>query len=145
MERKMWASMTVIRPRQTNPRTERQPSQQRQVSELARNWTRELIISWWKRMARKCEQACHSYKQGKPIHVQSTSWFNNVRSPSSIGIEPVSWLKPDQIEWKGNVSKRVIHMNKTNQSTYRDPVYSRTSALRVRSELNPWVDYHLRK
>jgi hypothetical protein len=49
----------------------------------------------------------------------------DVSSPSSLGMEPVSWLKTAQIEWKqGNVSKRDIHANKTHQSTYQDPVQS---------------------
>jgi hypothetical protein len=61
--KKMWASVTFMRTRQTNPRTEKQWSQRRHFSEFARNGTRELILSWWKRMELKCEQAWHSYEQ----------------------------------------------------------------------------------
>jgi hypothetical protein len=141
----MWASVSFIRIRQTNPRTERQESQQRQFFEFDRNWTRELIIIWSNRMARACEQACHSYEQDKPIHVLRYSWVNNVSSPSWLGIEPVSWLSSDGREWQGHVSKRDIHMNKTNhQSTYWETANSTTSVFRVRSELSrPWVHYNL--
>jgi hypothetical protein len=56
-----------------------------------------------------------SWEPDKPIHVRSASRVNEVSSPSSLGIEPVSSFKADQTEWQGNVSKRDIHTNKTNQ------------------------------
>jgi hypothetical protein len=105
--------------RQTNPRTEPQRIQRRQFSEFTRNCTREFSRPCSSRMGRKGEQqALNSYEQDKPLHVQSHSAVNEVSSPSSLGIEPVSGLDPVQIEWQGNVSKGGIHTNKTNQSTY---------------------------
>jgi hypothetical protein len=86
------ASVTFIPTRQTNPRTEFQYTQRRQFSEFARNGTRELTIIWWNRMTRKCEQAWHSYEQGKPIHVQRSRYANDASSPNSVGMEPMSWL-----------------------------------------------------
>jgi hypothetical protein len=141
--KEMWASVTFIGTRQTEPRTERQRSQQRQFSEFARNGTRELIISWWNRMVRKCEQAWHSNEQDRRTHVPSHSSVNEAISPSSLGVEPVSWLVADWTEWQGNVSKLKIHKNKIHQSTYRATAESTTSVLRVRSEWNPSVDYKL--
>jgi hypothetical protein len=144
----MWASVTFIRTRgPINPRTEQQCSQSRGLSEFTRNGTHELIIIWCNRMARKCEQSWHSCKQEvPPIHVLSHSVVNELSSPSSLAMEPVSWLSSVQIEWQGNVSKRAIHTNnKTHKSTYRATVQPTTSVLRVRSEWNPWVDFHLFK
>jgi hypothetical protein len=88
----MWASVTFMPTRQTNPRTEPQQSQRRQFPEFARNWTRELIINCSNRMAGKCELAWHSCQQDTPIHVPRFSVVNDVSSPSSLGIEPVTWL-----------------------------------------------------
>jgi hypothetical protein len=90
--KEVWASVTLTRTRWTNARTEPQESQCGQFSEVARNGTRELIFIWRNRMARKCEQAWHSYEQDIPIHVPSLSIFNEGSSPSSLGMEPVSWL-----------------------------------------------------
>jgi hypothetical protein len=70
-------------------------------------------------MASKCEQAWQSCQHDKPIHVQVYSPVNDVSFPISLGIEPSSWLESVQIEWQGNVSKRDIPANKTNQSTYQ--------------------------
>jgi hypothetical protein len=75
-------------------------------------------------VARKCELEWQSYEQDKPIHVPSHSTVNNVSAPSSLGIELVSWLYSDETEWQGNVSKRDIHGDKTNQSTYRATAWS---------------------
>jgi hypothetical protein len=143
--KQMWASVTFIWTRQTNPRTEPQLCQRRKFSQFARNGTRELIISCPNRMASKCEQAWHSYEQDKPIHIPSDRWVNHVSSPSSLGIEFVSWLWSVQIEWPGNVSKRDIHIKKMNQSTYRATAQSTTWVLRARSGLDRWVDYTLFK
>jgi hypothetical protein len=129
--------------RQTNARTERQNNQQSKSSEFAGNWTRELILIWSSRMARKCEQAWHSCQQDKSIHVRSDRWVNDVSVTSSLGIEPVSWLFSDQTEGQGHVSKRDFHANETNQCTYGATVQPMTSILRVRSELTPLVHYHL--
>jgi hypothetical protein len=90
--KEMWASMTFIRTSQTNPRAEPQRSQQGKFSEFARNWTRELIKICSNRMARKCEHGWHSCQQDKPMYIRNHSSVNNVPSPSSLGIEPVSWL-----------------------------------------------------
>jgi hypothetical protein len=131
--------------KKNHPRTEIQLSQPQKFCEFARNGTRELIMICSNRMARKCEQAWHPYKKDKPIHVPSHSSVNDVSSPSSLGIWPVSWLYSDGTEWQGTVSKRGIHKNEINQSTYRNPDRSTTSVLRVRSEWNLWVDSHLFK
>jgi hypothetical protein len=139
----MWASVTLMPSRHTNPHTEFQAKQRSQFSEFARNRTRMLIINCSNRMARKCEQRWHSYEQDPPIHVRRWRKLNDVSSPSSLGMEPVSWLFSDRIEWQGNVSQRDIHANKRNPSTYRVAGESTTSVLRVRSEWNLWVDYHL--
>jgi hypothetical protein len=135
--KQMWAIVTFMPKRQINPRTERQLSQGREFSEFARNGTSELIIIWWNRMARKCELAWHSCQQDNTIYVQRIRVVNNASSPSSIGIEPVSWFSSVQIEWQGNVSKHVILEQKTNQSTYIATVYPTSWVLRVRSEWNP--------
>jgi hypothetical protein len=119
--KKMWASVTFMTTRHINPRTEIQRSQRCKFSEFARNGTRELIRSC---SNSKCEQAWHSCHQDTPIHVQRSSQVNDISSPSSLGMKPVSWLRSVQIEWEGNLSKRGIHANKTHQSTYRATVYS---------------------
>ena len=140
----MWASVTFMPTRQTNPRTEPQFIQRRQCSEFAGNGTREFIRNCSNRMERKCEQARHSLEKDKSIHVQRYNVVNDVSAPSLLGMEPVSWFQPVQIEWwQANVSKHDIHMKKTNQSTYRASVQSTTSVLRVCSEWSPWVDYTL--
>jgi hypothetical protein len=142
----MWAGVTFMPTRQTHPRTDIQESQRSKFSEFARNGPCELIRPCSNRTASKCEQAWHSYEQDKRMHVQSHSPVNDVSSPSSLGMEPLSWLDPVQkIEWQGNVSKREMHANKTNESTYRATVDSTTSVLWVRSEWNLWVDYDLFK
>jgi hypothetical protein len=79
--------------RKNNARTEEQVIQQRQFSELARNWTGELIIICSNRMVRKCEQASHSCERDKPMHVRRYSRVNKVSAPSSLGIFPLSWLE----------------------------------------------------
>jgi hypothetical protein len=139
----MWESVSFIRTRQTNPRTEIQSSQRRQFFEFDRNWTRKAINIWSNRMARTCEKACLSCQQDKPIHVPRYSRVNDVSSLSSIGIEPVSRLESDQVEWQRHVSKRDMLTTIINQYPYRDTVESTTSVFRVRSELNPLVDYML--
>jgi hypothetical protein len=58
--KEMWASESFIRKRYTNPRTEPQISQRRQLFEFARNGTSELIMICSNRMARKCELGGHS-------------------------------------------------------------------------------------
>jgi hypothetical protein len=116
--KKRWASVRFISTKWNNPRTEIQWSQRRKVTEFARNGTREFIRPCSKRMARKCEQAWHSYEKGKSIHVLRYIVFNIVSFPSSLGMGPVSLLSSVQIEWQENVSKRDIHRNKTKQSTY---------------------------
>jgi hypothetical protein len=143
----MWARVTFIRTRRhINPRTEPHASQRCQFSKFARNVSRKLIIIYSNIMARKCEQGWHSYEQDKPIHVQSHRPVNDVSFPSSLGMEPVSWLSAVQIEWQENVSKPSIHTNKkTHQSTYWATGESTMSVLQVRSEWIPWVDYHLFK
>jgi hypothetical protein len=142
---KIWACVTDLRTRWTNPRTEPQSSQRRKFFEFARNWTRELIITWWNRLARKCEPAWHSYEQDSPIHVPRYIQVNDVSSLSSLGMEPVSWLSPDGTEWQGKVSgsMRDRPTNKINRATYRATVKSTTSVLRIGSELNLWVDFQL--
>jgi hypothetical protein len=87
-----------MRTRQTNQRTEPQISQQRQFSEFARNGTFESIVFCSNRMARKCEQAWHSFQRDKPIHVPRSSRVNDVSSPSSLRIDPVSRLRAVQTE-----------------------------------------------
>jgi hypothetical protein len=139
----MWASVTFMPTRQNNPRTEVQYSQRRQCSDFARNCPVELISICSNRMARKCEQASHSCEKEKPMHVRRYSIGNDVSAPSSLGMDPVSWFTSDQIEWQANVSKRDIHANKKNKSTYGGKVSTTSSFLRVRSEWNPWVDYIL--
>jgi hypothetical protein len=111
----MWANVTIMRTRQTNARTEPKRSQRRQCSEFARNRPSELIRICSNTMARKCEQAWHSCEQDKPFHVLSDRIINPVSAPSSLGIDPVSWLVPNGTELQGNVSKRDIYANKTNQ------------------------------
>jgi hypothetical protein len=140
----MWASVTFMSTRQTNPRTKIQLSQQRQFSEFARNWTRELTEPCSNRMARKCEQAWHSCQQDKPIHVRSTSLVKDVSSPSSLGMEPVSWLYPVQkIEWQGNVSKQAWHSYEQNKPIHV-PRYSRLNDVSSPSSLGieptSWLD-----
>jgi hypothetical protein len=121
--KEMWAIVPLIRTtRPTTPRTERQCSQKCQASEFSRNGTRELIFICSNRMARKCEQAWHSYEQeDKPIHVQRKRAINDVSSPSSLGMEPVSRLSAVQIEWQGNVSKRDIPMKKVKTNPRTEP------------------------
>jgi hypothetical protein len=136
----MWASVTIMRTRQTNARTEKQPSQRGKFSEFARNWPRELIIIWSNRIARKCERAWYLYEQDKPMHVRRYRWVKDVSSPSSLGINPVSWFWSDQAEWQANVCKRGNHANKRKQCTYRAKVQSTRSVLWVRSEFTPRVD-----
>jgi hypothetical protein len=111
--KEMWARVTFIVTSQTNARTGIQLSQQGKFPEFARNWPRELIIIWSNRMMRKCEQGWHSCQQDKASHVQSHIAFNDVSSPSSLGMVPESRFSSVQIEWQGNVSKRDIHTKKT--------------------------------
>jgi hypothetical protein len=58
----------------------------------------------------------NSCEQGKPMQVlkQSVikSVINDVTSPSSLGIKPVSGLESVPIEWQGNVNKRDIPLNR---------------------------------
>jgi hypothetical protein len=103
----------------------------------------QIILLWCNRMASKCEQAWHSCQQDKPIHVPSHSKVNDLSSPRLLGIEAVSWLSSVRTEWQANVSKRDIHTNKINQSTYWATEQSTTLVLRVHSEWNPRVDYNL--
>jgi hypothetical protein len=48
-------------------------------------------------------------QQGTPIDVQRSSKVKEVRSPSSVGMEPVSSFKSVQKEWQGNVSQWDSH------------------------------------
>ncbi len=77
-------------------------------------------------MARKGEQAWHSYEQDKPIHILRNNLVNYVSALSLLRMEPMSWLPSVQIERQENVSKHDIHANKTHQSTYRATVDSMT-------------------
>jgi hypothetical protein len=101
----MWASVTLMPSRQTNPRTERKMFQRLQFSEFARNGTRELIRICSNRMASKCENAWHACQHDKSIRVPSDSPVNAVSSPSSLGIDPLRSLSlsPEtEAEWKIN-------------------------------------------
>jgi hypothetical protein len=113
----MWAGVPFIRTRQINPRTEPQLSQRRQCSEFARNGSRQLIIICTNRMARKCEQAWHDYKQDTPIHVPRSSRVNDASRPSSLRMELESWLFPVQIGKKMWASVPFIRTRQTNART----------------------------
>jgi hypothetical protein len=57
-----------------------------------------------------------------PSEEQSETKYGHFKNDPSqmIGSRlPVKSIMSDQTEWQGNGSKRDIHMNKTNQSTYR--------------------------
>jgi hypothetical protein len=122
--KEMWASVTFVPTRQTtNTRTEAQIISRHQCSEFGWNGTSELIWPCSNRMARKCEQAWLScYQDKQPIHVQRCTIPKEVSAPSSVGMEPLSWLVAVKTEWQGIVSKRDFHdANKTNNKcTYRD-------------------------
>jgi hypothetical protein len=134
--------VTFIQTRQTNPCTERQLSQQSEFFEF--DWTHELNILGWNRRQGNVSKGGIPMNKTSPMHIPISSKVNKVSSLSLLGIEPMTWLDPEQTEWQGNASKHDIHANKTDQSLYRAPAQSTKQVLQLCLELlNPWVDYNL--
>jgi hypothetical protein len=89
-------------------------------------WSVEINRIW---QGTRCEQAAwhsfiHSHEQDKPnqsIHVPNERSINNVISPSSLGMEPVSWLYPIRTEWQGTICEQAwlwTMQDKTHQSIH---------------------------